>query len=178
MLFNLLMKTQLLLIISFVVCLACKPKYALFRQKNVINTFSKDTVKEEVQKTIIYATVTKTPQQKDILENKIKKVVVVKKIKKYPQTIKPQKNISKTKGKKIKKKLKIEKKQLQTHIQSQGGQGSLIVLSAILALFLPPVAVIFFEGKVTKKFWWNLLFTILGFFPGVVHALLVIFEVI
>ena len=44
------------------------------------------------------------------------------------------------------------------------------ILKIILAIFLPPVAV-FLQVGLTTHFWVNILLTILGGIPGVVHAL-------
>jgi uncharacterized membrane protein YqaE (UPF0057 family) len=68
--------------------------------------------------------------------------------------------------------------------------GIMLLILVILALIIPPVAVLVYEG-VTSRFWLNLLFAILGgalffVFPGlglfaliaVVHALLIVLGVI
>jgi len=43
----------------------------------------------------------------------------------------------------------------------------------LLAILLPPVGV-FVEVGLTAHFWLNILLTILGFIPGIIHALWVI----
>ncbi|MFW5760551.1 MAG: YqaE/Pmp3 family membrane protein [Cyclobacteriaceae bacterium] len=43
------------------------------------------------------------------------------------------------------------------------------VLQIILAIFLPPVAVVMSRG-LSGAFWLNVLFTIIGWLPGVIHA--------
>ncbi len=43
------------------------------------------------------------------------------------------------------------------------------LLLIILAIFLPPVAVLLTCG-LCKHFWINILLTLLGYLPGVVHA--------
>ena len=48
-------------------------------------------------------------------------------------------------------------------------------LKIILAILLPPVGV-FTEVGLTKHFWINLLLTILGYVPGIIHALWVILK--
>lgn len=45
----------------------------------------------------------------------------------------------------------------------------------ILAILLPPVGV-FMEVGLTVHFWINILLTILGYVPGIIHALYVIFK--
>ncbi len=46
-------------------------------------------------------------------------------------------------------------------------------LRIILALILPPLGVFLQEG-LGKRFWINVVLTILGYFPGVIHAVYVI----
>ena len=48
------------------------------------------------------------------------------------------------------------------------------VLQIIVALFFPPLAVYMKKGKVDNDLWINLVATILGGIPGVIHALWVI----
>ncbi|CCK70687.1 Sna2p KNAG_0F00150 [Huiozyma naganishii CBS 8797] len=43
-----------------------------------------------------------------------------------------------------------------------------------IAVFVPPVAVWFKRGLGSKDFWINLLLFLLGFFPGLIHALYII----
>lgn len=43
----------------------------------------------------------------------------------------------------------------------------------ILAVILPPLGVIIQEGM-NKQFWLNVLLTILGYVPGIVHAVYII----
>lgn len=163
----------------FLILVSCKPKHSLVLHSPIHYTEQKQIIVHHGQK-----------REREVSVDEKKEKVLVKKVQKHVelstqtfQTLKekspiakaPQKEYSKAEKKKIKKVLKTE---LKKESQSQGGQGSLIVLSAILAFFLPPVAVILFEGEVSRKFWWNLLFTVLWFLPGVIHALLVIFEVI
>jgi uncharacterized membrane protein YqaE (UPF0057 family) len=40
----------------------------------------------------------------------------------------------------------------------------------IIAIFWPPLAV-YIKYGFGKEFWKNILFTLLGFYPGVIHAL-------
>lgn len=47
------------------------------------------------------------------------------------------------------------------------------LLQIILAIFLPPVAVLLDKG-VSSDFWINLLLTILGVIPGIIHAFYVL----
>lgn len=48
------------------------------------------------------------------------------------------------------------------------------LLLIILAILLPPVAVLAHEGEINNKFWLALILTILGFLPGVIYALIVV----
>lgn len=47
------------------------------------------------------------------------------------------------------------------------------IVKVILAIFLPPAGV-FLEVGLTKHFFINILLTLLGYIPGIVHAVWVI----
>ncbi|QFU08545.1 Proteolipid membrane potential modulator [Rhodobacteraceae bacterium THAF1] len=47
------------------------------------------------------------------------------------------------------------------------------IIRVILAIFIPPLGVFLQEG-LGKHFWINLILTILGYIPGIVHALWII----
>ncbi len=47
------------------------------------------------------------------------------------------------------------------------------LLKIIAAIILPPVGV-FFQVGLGKHFWLNILLTLLGYIPGIVHAIWVI----
>jgi uncharacterized membrane protein YqaE (UPF0057 family) len=47
------------------------------------------------------------------------------------------------------------------------------LVKILLALILPPLGVLL-EVGFTKHFWLNVLLTVLGFLPGVVHAVYII----
>jgi uncharacterized membrane protein YqaE (UPF0057 family) len=47
------------------------------------------------------------------------------------------------------------------------------LVKIIFAILLPPLGV-FLEVGITKHFWLNILLTILGYIPGIVHAVWVI----
>ncbi len=47
------------------------------------------------------------------------------------------------------------------------------LIKILLALLLPPLGVLI-EVGFTRHFWLNILLTILGFLPGVVHAVYII----
>ncbi len=48
-------------------------------------------------------------------------------------------------------------------------------IKIIFAILLPPLGV-FMEVGATKHFWLNVLLTLLGFVPGIIHALYVILK--
>jgi uncharacterized membrane protein YqaE (UPF0057 family) len=48
-------------------------------------------------------------------------------------------------------------------------------MNKILAIFFPPISVLFTYG-IGKKFFLNLLLTIIGWLPGVIHAFMVMPE--
>ena len=47
------------------------------------------------------------------------------------------------------------------------------VIRILIAIFLPPVGV-FLQVGIGMHFWLNILLTLLGFIPGVIHAIWVI----
>ncbi|PWN47307.1 UPF0057-domain-containing protein [Violaceomyces palustris] len=49
------------------------------------------------------------------------------------------------------------------------------IVKIILAIILPPLGV-FLEVGCNAHFWLNILLTILGYIPGIIHALYVIFK--
>lgn len=52
------------------------------------------------------------------------------------------------------------------------------VLLAILAILLPPLAVYLKEEEVNSRFWISVILTLLFWIPGVIFALLVVFDAI
>lgn len=50
------------------------------------------------------------------------------------------------------------------------------VLQVIVALFIPPLAVYMKKGAIDNDFWINVVATLLGGFPGIIHALWVILK--
>ncbi|HTL81048.1 MAG TPA: YqaE/Pmp3 family membrane protein [Bacteroidia bacterium] len=63
------------------------------------------------------------------------------------------------------------------HMPAGGGDTDIILL-VILAILIPCVAVLLKEGGITTNFWIDLLLMLLFWIPGVVFALLVVFDVI
>ena len=47
------------------------------------------------------------------------------------------------------------------------------LVKILIAIFLPPLAV-FLQVGIGKHFWINILLTILGYIPGIVHAVWVV----
>mgnify|MGYP000312406607 CR=1 FL=1 len=70
---------------------------------------------------------------------------------------------------------KAELKQIKQALKSAPADGQRI-LEIILAIFLPPVAVLVHENDINVKFLISILLTLLFWFPGVIYALLVIFD--
>ena len=60
--------------------------------------------------------------------------------------------------------------------QKKQGSNTDIVLLVILALFIPPLAVYLYEGYWTERCTINLILSLLCGLPGVIHAIIVIFE--
>lgn len=50
------------------------------------------------------------------------------------------------------------------------------IIRIILSIFLPPLGV-FLQVGIGKHFWINILLTILGYIPGIVHAVYIIAKV-
>ena len=80
----------------------------------------------------------------------------------------------KTRIKEVKKLLKEHKADKRAGRAAETDQ----VLLAILAILLPPLAVYLKEEEVNSKFWISLILTLLFWIPGVIFALLVVFDVI
>jgi len=49
-------------------------------------------------------------------------------------------------------------------------------LQVIAAIIIPPLGVFMKTGKVDSTFWINIVLTILGGFPGIIHALYVVLK--
>lgn len=60
------------------------------------------------------------------------------------------------------------------HQARSGGLEFSDIFKIILAIILPPVGVAM-EVGLGKHFWINVLLTILGYIPGIIHAIYVIF---
>ncbi len=49
------------------------------------------------------------------------------------------------------------------------------ILRIIIAILLPPLGV-FMQERLSKHFWLNVLLTLLGYIPGIIHAVYVILK--
>lgn len=58
-------------------------------------------------------------------------------------------------------------------VRGRGENDSMDLLKIILAILLPPLGVLM-EVGLGKHFWINILLTLLGYIPGIVHAVWVI----
>jgi uncharacterized membrane protein YqaE (UPF0057 family) len=58
-------------------------------------------------------------------------------------------------------------------VKQTQGKVSMDVLRIIIAILLPPLGV-FLQVGIGKHFWINILLTILGYVPGIIHAVWVI----
>ncbi len=63
--------------------------------------------------------------------------------------------------------------QIHTGQEAIPHDGASDIVKVLLAIFLPPVGVLF-EVGITKHFFLNILLTILGYIPGIVHAVWII----
>ncbi|SER45874.1 YqaE/Pmp3 family membrane protein [Neolewinella agarilytica] len=59
--------------------------------------------------------------------------------------------------------------------KASGDTDTNTLLLVILAVLLPPVAVLVHQGELNTKFWIALILTLLLYLPGLIYALLVIF---
>ncbi len=76
-----------------------------------------------------------------------------------------------------KERLKLVKKEMKAFKANKknGGEPSTnTLLLVILAILLPPLAVYLHEGEINKKFWIDLILTLLFFLPGMIYALIVV----
>lgn len=62
---------------------------------------------------------------------------------------------------------------LQDTIATPKGHEVMDIIRIIVAIFLPPLGV-FLQVGIGKSFWINILLTLLGYIPGIVHAVWVI----
>jgi len=75
----------------------------------------------------------------------------------------------KAKLKEVKKAVKAFKAQ-KARKEPVAGQ----VLQVIFAILIPPLGVYLHEGEINKRFWIDLLLTLLFFLPGMIYALVVV----
>jgi uncharacterized membrane protein YqaE (UPF0057 family) len=54
-----------------------------------------------------------------------------------------------------------------------GGKQKMDLLRIIMSVIIPPLGV-FFQVGLGAQFWINILLTLLGYFPGLIHAIYVI----
>ncbi len=75
-----------------------------------------------------------------------------------------------------KQRLKDAKKALKDYKNSakHADTNTSTALLVILAILLPPVAVLVHEGELNNKFWIDLLLTLLFYLPGLIYALIVV----
>jgi uncharacterized membrane protein YqaE (UPF0057 family) len=76
-----------------------------------------------------------------------------------------------------KERLKDVKKELKAYkaAKKSGDASTNTILLAILAIILPPLAVYLHQGEINKKFWIDLILTLIFWLPGIIYALIVIF---
>lgn len=54
-------------------------------------------------------------------------------------------------------------------------EGGLDILRIVLAILLPPVGV-FLQVGLGTQFWLNIILTLLGYIPGIIHAVYIILK--
>lgn len=62
----------------------------------------------------------------------------------------------------------------QVEQKSENADTELLLL-ALLAILLPPLAVFLFENSITTNFWISVILTLLGWLPGIIFAFYIIF---
>lgn len=72
---------------------------------------------------------------------------------------------------------KTLKKTVKEQNSSKGNEEIALIILVLLALLLPPLAV-YFVKDIGTEFWISLILTLLFWVPGVVYALLIVFDVI
>jgi len=74
-----------------------------------------------------------------------------------------------------KKERRLKKKELRKKVKQlrKSAASDQTILLAIIAIFIPFLAVGLYDG-ITKRFWISLLLTLLLFLPGLIYALVVI----
>jgi uncharacterized membrane protein YqaE (UPF0057 family) len=60
-----------------------------------------------------------------------------------------------------------------THTKAQSDESKLDIVRILLAILLPPLGV-FLQVGVGLHFWLNILLTLLGYIPGIIHAVWII----
>ncbi|WP_462244117.1 YqaE/Pmp3 family membrane protein [Ferruginibacter sp.] len=84
------------------------------------------------------------------------------------------KNLSRKEKKERLKQVKKEMKAFKASKKNGGEPSTNTLLLVILAIILPPLAVYLHQGEINKKFWIDLILTLLFFLPGIIYALYVI----
>jgi uncharacterized membrane protein YqaE (UPF0057 family) len=62
---------------------------------------------------------------------------------------------------------------MQLHEATPGLRNEMEIIKIICAIILPPLGV-FLQVGLDKHFWINILLTLLGYIPGIVHAIWVV----
>lgn len=81
------------------------------------------------------------------------------------------KNMSRAEKKEKVREIKTALRQMKAEKKDGAGDKTLQIIFAIL---IPPLGVYLHEGVINKKFWIDLLLTILFFLPGMIYALVVV----
>ena len=82
--------------------------------------------------------------------------------------------LSKPEKKEIKKEIKAEIKSIKHELKNENSTNNETLLLAIIAIFIPPLAVFLLFDDITTEFWIDLLLTFLLFIPGMIYALYLI----
>jgi len=69
---------------------------------------------------------------------------------------------------------KETRKQLKQAIKDNKGSDTNTLLLVIVAILLPPLAMLIYDGGLTTRFWISLLLTLLFYLPGLIYTLVTI----
>jgi uncharacterized membrane protein YqaE (UPF0057 family) len=84
------------------------------------------------------------------------------------------KNMSRKERKEKMREVKIAVKDYKTQNREKAAPVASTLLQVIFAILIPPLGVYLHEGEINKRFWIDLLLTILFFVPGLIYALVVV----
>ncbi len=164
----------------------CAPKYTANFQKpsnRILNNYpSNESTATEIERTPVLASLEEKPIT---IPNETVQPLVISKIKPEEKAASNEtekqilqevrrslKSMSPEEKKALKSTFKEAIKQMKDKNTTQ--DDAAFILLIILAVILPPVGMLVYEGELSARFWLSLLLTILGYLPGIIYTLYVI----